>query len=268
MGRATVARVGDAPDLTLRYADHDDGVIDIHLPHTYAVPDRQLDRARGASERDSRTSERWVVLVHGGFWRTRYDRTHTREMARALAEEGLVVATPEYRRVGPGSYGGWPATGADVRHAVERLPSLAAAAGLPVPTDSPVAVGHSAGGHLVLWLATTGVPLAKVVALAPVCDLGQAITRGLGSDAARDFLGSVDVSTADPMTLFDGCDHAAVEIVHGVDDDTVPVDLSRGFVSRHSDVSLVEVPGGHFEPITPGSLAWPAVLNALDPDAI
>ena len=259
MGRATVARVGDAPDLTLRYADHEDGVIDLHLPPGHPLPDRQLDPAGG-------TSERWVVLVHGGFWRTRYDRAHTREMARALAEEGFAVATPEYRRVGPGSYGGWPTTGADVRTAVERLPSLAAAAGVPMgAAGPPLAIGHSAGGHLVLWLATTGVPLAKVVALAPVCDLEQAIARRLGSDAARDFLGSVDAAAADPMSLFDGACVPPVEIVHGVDDYTVPVDLSRGFVHRHPQVRLTEVPGGHFEPITPGSVAWPAVLSALDP---
>ena len=62
-----------------------------------------------------------VVLLHGGFWKSEWDRRHTRPMARALAEAGCTVATPEYRRVGGG--GGWPVTGDDVlsrRHAGSR----------------------------------------------------------------------------------------------------------------------------------------------------
>ena len=51
--------------------------------------------------------------------------------------------------------------------------------------------------------------------------------------------------------------------MHGVDDDVVPVSLSRGFVGQHPSVGLHEVPGGHLEPITPGSGAWPAVTSAL-----
>lgn len=235
----------EQPDLTVRYADHEDGVLDLHLPRAGVA------------------SAPVVLLVHGGFWRTAWDRTHTRAQARALAEEGFVVATPEYRRVGPGGYGGWPATGADVLTAARRIGELAAAAGVEV-SDAPArAIGHSAGGHLVLWLATTDLPLERVVALAPVCDLDAAIARGLGSDAARDFLGGIDPAPADPMRLFDGAAVPPVEIVHGAEDDIVPVDLARGFVARHPATRLTEVPGGHFEPITPGSVAWPAVVRAL-----
>ncbi len=48
-----------------------------------------------------------------------------------------------------------------------------------------------------------------------------------------------------------------------------PVALSRGLVGRHPWITLHEVPGGHFEPIEPGSAAWPTVLCArvpLSPD--
>jgi hypothetical protein len=51
--------------------------------------------------------------------------------------------------------------------------------------------------------------------------------------------------------------------LHGLDDDTVPVSLSRGLVARHPWIDLVEVPGGHYEPIDPGSKVWPTVLSAL-----
>ena len=231
----------DLPDAVLRYDDHDDALLDVHLP---ASPN-------GVT----------VLLLHGGFWKTAYDRRHTRAMAVALADEGFLVATPEYRRVGPGGSGGWPRTGADVHRAATRLPHLLARIGRQVGTLR--VTGHSAGGHLALWLATTDVPVERVVALAPVCDLREAIQLGLGSDATRAFLGDADPDEADPVHLLDQRPTAEVRIVHGVDDDDVPVRLSRNLVARHPWVTLEEVPGGHYEPIEPGSIAWRAVLRAL-----
>lgn len=229
------------PDAVLRYDDHADGLLDVHLPST----------SGGVT----------VLLVHGGFWKTAYDRTHTRPMARALAEAGYVVATPEYRRVGPGGSGGWPQTGADIRRAAGLLPELLATVGVE---QGPLRVtGHSAGGHLALWLATTDVAVERVVALAPVCDLEAATRLGLGSDAVRAFVGGADPGTLDPLRLYDARPATDVHIVHGVDDVPVPVSLSRGFVERHPWVRLHEVAGGHFEPIDPGSQVWPTVLRSL-----
>ena len=37
-------------------------------------------------------------LVHGGFWRPDYDRTHLRPLAAALADVGYLVVSLEYRR--------------------------------------------------------------------------------------------------------------------------------------------------------------------------
>lgn len=234
------------PDLTLRYDDHSDGLLDLHLP----------TRPNGVS----------VLLLHGGFWKTTYDRTHTRPMAKALADAGFLVATPEYRRVGPGGStakdgGGWPRTGADVATAARMLPELLDGVGRELGTLR--AIGHSAGGHLALWLATTDVALERVVALAPVCDLREAIRLGLGSDAARAFLGEIDPDTADPMLLLDERPAAEITVVHGVDDDVVPISLTRGLVGRHPWVELIEVPCGHFELIDPDSAVWNTVVDAL-----
>jgi acetyl esterase/lipase len=231
----------DLPDAVLRYDEHEDGLLDVHLPTS----------PNGIT----------VLLLHGGFWKTAYDRRHTREMAVDLAARGFLVATPEYRRVGPGGAGGWPRTGADVRRAATRLPDLLA--GIDQEVGTLRVMGHSAGGHLALWLATTEVPVDRVVALAPVCDLRQAIERKLGSDAARAFLGEIDPDEADPMLLLDRRPDAEIRVVHGVDDDVVPIDLAHALVARHRWIVLDEVPGGHFEVIEPGSTAWPAVLSAL-----
>ena len=234
----------DLPDAVVRYADHEDAVLDVHLP-------------------DGR-AERLVVLLHGGFWRSAWDRTHTRPMARALADEGCVVATPEYRRVGDGrgGGGGWPVTCEDVLTATTRTPELLRDLDLPVP-GTTVLTGHSAGGHLALWLACRGIAADRFVPLAPVGDLGEAVRRNLGDGATSAFLDGADPGPADPMVLLSAGLGAEIVIVHGVADDVVPVELSRGLVEQHGFVRLEEVPGGHVEVIEPGSVAWPSVCTAL-----
>ena len=91
--RDVATRPAEGPDAVLRYADHRDGVVDIFLP-----------LGAGAS-----APYRLVVFMHGGFWREEWNRMHARPLANALARRGLVVAVPEYRRVG--GAGGWPQTG-------------------------------------------------------------------------------------------------------------------------------------------------------------
>ena len=89
-----------------------------------------------------------VVLVHGGFWRERWDRTMMTPLARDVAEHGLAAWNLEYRRVGQEG-GGWPGNPArrrcGCRCGSPRLPE--------VDTSRVVVIGHSAGGHLALWLA-------------------------------------------------------------------------------------------------------------------
>ncbi len=234
----------DLPDATVRYAPHQDAVVDLHLP---------------GGSRPTGPDTTLVVLLHGGFWKQEWDRRHTRPMARALAELGLVVATPEYRRVRGG--GGWPVTGDDVHLAVRRLPELLT--GLGITTGPTMVTGHSAGGHLALWLAASDLPIARVVPLAPVCDLREAIRLGLGDDATQALLGETDPGLADPMALLAQRPACAIEIVHGVDDDVVPASLSRGLVARHPWIGLREVPAGHMELVEPGSVAWPVVVDTL-----
>ena len=57
-------------------------------------------------------------------------------------------------------------------------------------------------------------------------------------------------------------------IVHGVDDEVVPIEIARAYAAaaRPSGivVDLVELPAeNHFGVIDPQSTAWPAVLAAL-----
>ena len=242
------------PDAVVRYAAHDDGLVDVHLP---------TDR--------SGSPARLLVLVHGGFWKQAYDRTHTRPLAAALAREGFVVATPEYRRVGGG--GGWPATLEDADRAMAAIPALVEGLGAVALQPGGVTVlGHSAGGHLALWLANQPHPVDRVVGLAPVADLRVAARTGLGSRAPQALLGGEPeevpqrYDAADPMTRFATRPPCEVVVVHGADDENVPVSVSEGFATRHGFVDLRVLPDTeHFAVIDPQSAAWPHVLAAVTP---
>ena len=248
--RAVLSRPAPEPDAVLRYGEHRDHVVDIHLPPGPAAPRRLL------------------VVLHGGFWRQAYDRRHTRPMAHALRDAGYVVATPEYRRTG--GDGGWPATFDDVAALRDRLGDLVRGA-LPdhVAPGPVVLVGHSAGGHLAMWwalTATTG-DAGPVVALAPVADLARAHADDLDGGAVAALMGGGPhqhpdrYAAADPAALLRaGHQHPPITVLHGTDDHQVPIGHSRGLPG----VALVELPGvEHFALIDPLSAAWPHVTSAL-----
>lgn len=138
--RDVLTRPAPPPDHVLRYGPGPDQVADVRLP-----PGPGVGSAGAAPV--------LVLLLHGGFWRAAYDRTHLGPLAAALAAENFVVCTPEFCRTGqPG--GGWPGTFDDVAAAVDRLPGLVRSAlrGAAGP-EQVILAGHSAGGHLALWSA-------------------------------------------------------------------------------------------------------------------
>lgn len=227
----------------VRYADHPDGIIDLHLPEAGGGP--------------------LVVILHGGFWRSGWDRRHTRAQADALRGEGYVVATPEYRRTGGG--GGWPWTFDDVGRAVGDLPVLLD--DLDVPVTTTTLLGHSAGGHLALWLASEGLPLDRVVALAPVGDLRDAHRRNLDGGAVRDLVGE-PFDAADPAVRLRQDPGMPVVVLHGTEDVQVPIENTLGWAADCPHVDLRVVEGAeHFGFIDPASDEWPLVRAALAPSS-
>lgn len=116
-----------------------------------------------------------VCLLHGGFWRAPHGRNQMDAVAADLAARGYVVCNMGYRRVGEAG-GGWPGTFDDVIACFEHLMHTVN------PDSGPVVLaGHSAGGQLALWLASTltyrRMALNGVAGLAPVTDL-----EALGGD--------------------------------------------------------------------------------------
>ena len=239
-----LSRPAPAPPRTLRYAAGDTGVIDV-----WDAP------GAGAT----------VALVHGGFWKAEYDRLHIRPLANALAAQHLSVASVEYARVGmPG--GGWPGTVDSVFAALGAVTADDRLGEVPV-----VAVGHSAGGHLVALAGSAGGVdgLAGVVPLAGVLDLALAATLDLGDGAAHALMGDASGdeawNAADPtrrrLTV------PAIAI-HGDADDVVPVRLAHSWLAARADreppARLVELPGiGHYELIDPEHPAFAELLRAV-----
>ena len=250
--RAVLERPARPPDLTLRYGDLPDQVVDVRLP---AAP----------------TGAPLIVFLHGGFWRQSYDRTHTGPLAEALAGSGFVVATPEYRRTG--GAGGWPATFDDVAAAVRHTPGLVRSAGVAVAESGIILAGHSAGGHLALWAAPSGTErVAGLVALAPVADLTLAYELDLDRGAVAALLGGSPAEFPERYAVADPRHRVPLgvrlEIVHGRRDRVVPVTLSRRLAAAArvaGDAVVLDEPDcDHFAVIDPDSSAWWHVSAAVE----
>src|SRR5258705_5545299 len=92
-----------------------------------------------------------AIVIHGGFWRTKYDLEYIRPVCDALAKAGIASWNIEYRRIGnPG--GGWPGTLDDVAAARDYFASITSQFNLN--GNRAIAIVHSAGGHLALCLAS------------------------------------------------------------------------------------------------------------------
>ncbi len=195
-----------------------------------------------------------VLFLHGGFWRPGYDRLHTYPLANALRTAGYPVASAEYRRV-PGQ-----------PHLSTGDVAAALATRLPVRYDGVLLAGHSAGGQLALWAATTAPPpaLRGVLALAPVADLVAADELGVGHGAVAAFLGARarNHPELDPAQL--PTPACPTVLLHGGRDETLPVSVSRSYAARHPAARLTVLPDAdHYALIDPLSAAWPEVLAAI-----
>ena len=92
-----------------------------------------------------------IVLIHGGGYREIYDLRPLGTVVAALAAAGFAVWNIEYRRYGNG--GDYPQMFLDAGAAADYLPHIAEAHHLDL--GRVITMGHSAGGHLALWLATS-----------------------------------------------------------------------------------------------------------------
>ncbi|GAB3528805.1 alpha/beta hydrolase family protein [Arthrobacter monumenti] len=213
-----------------------------------------------------------VVIIHGGYWRSRYGAELGVPLAKDLSRRGWVCWNLEYRRVGNG--GGWPGTFEDIATGIDKLAELAPEHGLDL--DAVVALGHSAGGHLATWAAgryqlPAGAPgpdpvvkLTAVVSQAGLLDLRSAFDANLSNNAAAELLGGTPTEYprryewADPLSQVPL--RIPVYALHAEDDTAVPISQSTSYVAAAvaagASADLIPVRGGHFDLIDPGSEAF------------
>ncbi len=222
-----------------------------------------------------------ILLIHGGCYRELYDLRPISAPAAAMAEAGFAVWNIEYRRHGNG--GAFPQLFHDVAKAADHLRKIASAHQLDL--DRVHGMGHSAGGHLALWLAgRPGIdeqsslfvehPIAikSVIALAPLADIRRAAEQEMCGDALPTIMGGVpddapaNYRAASPRQLLP---LGAPQILIVGDQDQGILENVRPYVEAAreagDELKFILLPdAGHFEVLSVGSHAWHSLRRVLD----
>jgi acetyl esterase/lipase len=212
-----------------------------------------------------------VVLVPGGGWQS-HDSTGFMPLAQGLSDAGYLVAATEYR-AGNESVG-FPESLQDVQCSAAFVVAETQRSGyVPGPV---ILVGHSAGGHLAALAAVSGTSLARPCA-DPVREIAGVVGLAGIYDTAKfqpmmaDWFGT---PRAEDPALWDSGDpihyvetgavpsSLHVLLVHGEDDDVVPLAQSQAFdralTKAGVPVTLDVLPGeDHLSVITVGVVQKP-----------
>ena len=221
-----------------------------------------------------------VLMVHGGCWQTEIaDRRIMNWIADDLRASGIAVWNIDYRGVDRDG-GGYPGTFLDAAAAADALRTHAERYNLDI---SPlVAVGHSAGGHLALWLAGRPrlpqdsplragdpIPIDTVVSLGGLPDLEEAARppgSGCGTEVIERLTGGKFADTSVPYLGPLGVEQV---LINGLQDRIIPVAYAEGYAAPMRakgdavKVRLIETTG-HVELIAPETAAWAAAVEEIE----
>ena len=244
----------------------------------------------------SKTAMPVVVLIHGGCWLADLPGPElVAFLADDLRKNGVAVWSLTYRRVGH-SGGGYPGTFNDVADGVAHLHSLAGKYNLDL--SRAVVTGHSAGGHLALWVAAQNripagsllkrdqtVNFKAVVGIAAIPDLAHFARAGAHACGDKTIDRLVDTATrasAGGSKTTPYLDTSPSEmlplgvkqiLIHGVFDGIVPPAIGLRYQIRAKEsgdsVELIALENaGHFELIAPwtppGKLVVVKILEVLE----
>jgi acetyl esterase/lipase len=225
-----------------------------------------------------------VLMVHGGCWQSRVAKLSIMNYAAEdLRQRGIAVWNIEYRGIDrPG--GGYPGTFQDVAAGADKLATIAP--GYRLHAGHVVAFGHSAGGHLALWLAARGriaagsplktarpLPIAAVVSSGGLPDLEAVRAGGFCGEGTVDKLVGAP-SAAHPQIFADtspaelGVGRDREALISGDQDQIAPPSLADAYVAkmkrRGAAIGAVTVPNtGHVELISPGTAAWTVTVRTI-----
>ena len=223
-----------------------------------------------------------VLMVHGGCWQTSIaDRTLMDWIADDLRAHGYAVWNIDYRGVDRDG-GGYPGTFQDAAAAADALRTHAKQ--FHLDPNHVVAVGHSAGGHLALWLAGRGklpkdsplaskasLKIAHVVSLGGLPDLEATAAspdNGCGTEVIAKLVGNPPhyADTSVPRLLPLGVPQ---DLVNGREDRIIPYRMATDYVAaakaKGDTVALHTVPRtGHVELVAPYTAAWTQTRRLID----
>ena len=221
-----------------------------------------------------------VVMIHGGCWSAAYGLDFMADLSSALALRGFAVWNIEYRRLGNG--GEWPVMFTDVAAAVDYLPTIAGQYGLDM--QAVTAMGHSAGGHLALWLIsrhniTPASPLYQsdplpVRGALSLGGIGDLTSRACGM-AARSIVAANEISAesyqqrlkeASPIEMLPTGQRTL--LLSGAADAIVPSDISASYaraatIAGDTSEHLIIAGADHFDLIDPNFMDMVLVADSL-----
>ncbi|MGZ3181452.1 MAG: alpha/beta hydrolase [Telluria sp.] len=226
-----------------------------------------------------------AVLVHGGCWTAEFGGIdQLKNMAGALAAHGVAIWNVEYRRVDEDG-GGYPGMYQDMNAALDLLRTVAPKYRLD--TQRLVAVGHSAGGQLVQWMAGReripassplhvdhALPVKNVVSLGGLADLrneAPLIEMSCGRTSAQ-LAGTPSAARPDIFSDTGAADllptGARTWLVTGEKDTISPPRVAQAYAARAraaGDMAeVVILPGAsHYDEVAATSFAWPQVRAVI-----
>ena len=265
------------PNQVIRYGEDSMQVVDLWLP-----------QGRGPHPT--------VLMVHGGCWQTEIaDRRFMDWISADLRGRGIAVWNIDYRGVDRQG-GGYPGTFLDAAAAADSLREHAPRHNLDI--SRLVAVGHSAGGHLALWLAArpavnarprslliprgspviaaNPIPIRTVISLGGLPDLELAATppgSGCGTEIIERLVGpptlnlrNVYADTSVPRLAPLGVPQI---LVNGLQDRIIPTSYAESYARQMraagDDVRVRMIERtGHVELISPGTAAWTATVEEIE----
>lgn len=222
-----------------------------------------------------------IIMIHGGCWQARYNLTVLGQLSKALTKIGYAVWNIEFRRLGNG--GGFPITFEDVAMGADFLNTIAKKYALDL--NSLTAMGHSAGGHLALWLAgrhhlsrsskfhsNSAIKLERVISLAGIPDLVAGVEQDICRGACLNLMGGLPNKIPEQYQLASPHHLLPLNIPHwhlvGEHDPLVPVSYLEPFIQRakqqDTHVHFEVIPEiGHFEMVMPNTVSWNYIKEAL-----